>query len=82
MCLGIPGKITKVYEKDNIRMASVDINGILVDTCLETTPEAKMGDYVIVHAGFALTVMNQSEALETLAMLNQMEDIGNADEAS
>lgn len=77
MCLGIPGKILTIYTQNGIRMAKVDISGATVETCLETTPEAKLGDYVIVHAGFALTVMNEAEALETLTLFDRMEELGN-----
>lgn len=79
MCLGIPGKIMEINTQDGIEMAKVEINGAMVDTCLETTPEAKIGDYVIVHAGFALTVMDEAEALETLAIFSRMEELENGD---
>jgi len=76
MCLGIPGKILKIYEENSIKMSDVDFNGITVKVCLETTPQAEVGNYVIVHAGFAINLLEESEALETLAMLDQISKLG------
>lgn len=76
MCLGIPGKILKIYEENSIKMSEVDFNGITMKVCLETTPQAQVGDYVIVHAGFAINLLEESEALETLAMLDQINKLG------
>ncbi len=76
MCLGVPGKIVKIYEENSIKMSDVDFNGVTMKVCLETTPQAKVGDYVIVHAGFAITLLEESEALETLSMLDQMAKLG------
>ena len=76
MCLGIPGKIVKIYEENSIKMSDVDFNGVTVKVCLETTPQAKVGNYVIVHAGFAINLLKESEALETLAMLDQISKLG------
>jgi len=76
MCLGIPGKIVKIYEENSIKMSDVDFNGVTVKVCLETTPQAKVGNYVIVHAGFAINLLEESEALETLAMLDQISKLG------
>lgn len=76
MCLGVPGKILKIYEENSIKMSEVDFNGITMKVCLETTPQAQVGDYVIVHAGFAINLLEESEALETLAMLDQINKLG------
>ncbi|RJQ40063.1 MAG: HypC/HybG/HupF family hydrogenase formation chaperone [Anaerolineaceae bacterium] len=76
MCLGVPGKILKIYEDNSIKMSEVDFNGVTMKVCLETTPQAKIGDYVIVHAGFAISLLEESEALETLAMLDQISKLG------
>lgn len=76
MCLGVPGKILKIYEDNSIKMSEVDFNGVTMKVCLETTPQAKIGDYVIVHAGFAITLLEEDEALETLAMLDQISKLG------
>jgi len=76
MCLGVPGKILKIYEDNSIKMSEVDFNGVTMQVCLETTPQARIGDYVIVHAGFAITLLEESEALETLTMLDQISKLG------
>jgi hydrogenase expression/formation protein HypC len=73
MCLGIPGKIEETYQDGNLKMGRVNFDGVSMPVCLETTPEAKVGDYAIVHAGFSLSLLNESEALETLKMIKEME---------
>ncbi len=73
MCLGIPGKITEVYLQEGTRMGKVDFNGVTLEACLEATPEANPGDYVIIHAGFAISVLSEAEALETLQLLSELE---------
>lgn len=69
MCLGIPGRITEAEEDGLMRMAKVDFGGITRDVCLAYVPEAEVGDYVIVHAGFAISQVDESEAQETLDLL-------------
>jgi hydrogenase expression/formation protein HypC len=73
MCLGVPGKIEEIYRDGNLKMGKVNFDGVSMSVCLETTPEAKVGDYAIVHAGFALSLLNEAEAQETLKMLKEME---------
>ena len=73
MCLGIPGKIEEIYQDGNLKMGKVNFDGVSMSVCLETTPEAKVGDYAIVHAGFALSLLNEADAQETLKMLKEME---------
>ena len=75
MCLGIPGKIIEVSKVDLIKMGKVDFSGVELEVCLEATPEAKVNDYVIVHAGFAISVLSETEANETLAILNEIDVI-------
>ncbi len=71
MCLGIPAKIIEVYPASGLLMAKVDFGGVLREVCVETLPEAKPGDYTIVHAGFALNLLSEQEALETLSLLRE-----------
>jgi hydrogenase expression/formation protein HypC len=73
MCLGVPGKIVEIYQDGNLKMGKVSFDGVLMNVCLETTPDAKVGEYAIVHAGFALSLLNETEAQETLKMLQEME---------
>jgi hydrogenase expression/formation protein HypC len=62
-----------------MRMAKVDFGGVLRETCLEALPEAKLGDYVIVHAGFALNTLSEKEALETLEIFREMDALADAE---
>ncbi|HHX09548.1 MAG TPA: HypC/HybG/HupF family hydrogenase formation chaperone [Chloroflexi bacterium] len=73
MCLGIPGKILEIYEVDRTLMAKVDFEGVLQEVCIATTPEAQIGQYVLVHAGFALNLLSDQEADETLKILKDLE---------
>ena len=74
MCLGIPGKVTKIYDQDNILMAAVDFDGVEQAVCIATTPEVALGQYVLVHAGFALSVLSDSEAEETFKILRDLQE--------
>lgn len=71
MCLAIPGKLTEIYQKDSLRMAKIDFGGIVKEVCLEYTPEAKVGDYALVHVGFAISLMDEDEAQETLKLIKE-----------
>ena len=72
MCLGVPGKIIEFLDKPGLKMCQVDFGGIVRTVCIETLPEAKIGDYVIVHAGFALNLLSEKEAMETLSTLREL----------
>jgi hydrogenase expression/formation protein HypC len=71
MCLAIPGKIIETYETAELKMAKVDFGGITREVCLESVPEATEGQYVVVHVGFAIGVLNEEDALETLEQLRR-----------
>ena len=72
MCLGIPGKITEIYERNGLSMGTIDINGVNREVCLAYVPEAKIGDYAIIHVGFALNLLSEQEAQETLSLLREI----------
>lgn len=72
MCLAIPGKIKELFEEGGLRMCKVDISGVTQNACIETIEDAQVGDYVIVHAGFALNKLSVEEAEETLAIFRQL----------
>jgi hydrogenase expression/formation protein HypC len=80
MCLGVPGKIVESYQKDSLPMAKVDFGGVFREACLSYVPEAKVGDYCIIHVGLAISILSESEAMETLELLKQIgsfeEEIG------
>ena len=75
MCLGIPGRITETYETDGLRMGKIDFGGTQREACLAYVPGATVGDYVLIHVGFAISQISESEAQETLALLRQMADL-------
>jgi hydrogenase expression/formation protein HypC len=81
MCLGIPGKIIEISMQEGTRMGKVDFNGVQLEVCLEATPEANLGDYVIVHAGFAISTLSETEAKETLDLLAQIESLQDESES-
>jgi hydrogenase expression/formation protein HypC len=74
MCLGIPGKIIEIYESNGLRMGKVDFDGVTREACLAYVPEAQAGDYTVIHVGFALHLISEQEAQETLDLLRQIAD--------
>jgi hydrogenase expression/formation protein HypC len=72
MCLGIPGRVLETHDDAGLRMATVDFGGIRREVCLSCTPEADIGSYVIVHVGFAITQVDETEAHRTLDVLKAM----------
>lgn len=75
MCLSIPAKITKIYEQDSLLMGAVDFGGVSREVCLEYVPEAQEGQYALIHVGFAISLMDEDEAQETLKLLQEMADL-------
>jgi hydrogenase expression/formation protein HypC len=75
MCLAVPGKVLEIWDKDATRMANVDFGGVVKDVCLEFVPDIGVGDYAIVHVGFALQRLDEKSALETLALFRQLGEI-------
>lgn len=75
MCLGIPGKIVEIYEKNGLRMGKADFGGLSKEVCLAYVPEIKLGDYAIVHVGFAITQLDEQSAQESLAILRQVSSL-------
>jgi hydrogenase expression/formation protein HypC len=76
MCLAIPGKVIEVYEDYGLRMARVDFGGTIRRACLEQLPEAGLGDYVLVHVGFALSRVDPEEAERTYQLLEELGQLG------
>lgn len=74
MCLGIPGKLVEVYNQDDLPMGKVEFGGILKEICLAYTPEARVGEYVIVHVGFAISRIDEAEAEEIFSYLEEIEE--------
>jgi len=78
MCLAIPGKIESISPDESglTRTGKVNFGGILKEACLAYVPEAKVGDYVIVHVGFALSRLDEAEAQKVFQYLKEMEELG------
>lgn len=79
MCLGIPGKILETFDVKGLRMAKVQFGGIVRETCLEYVPESVVGDYVVVHVGFAISKVNQEEAERTYRLIEEMGQLSELD---
>ncbi len=79
MCLAVPGRVAELYEADGVSMARVDFGGIVREACLAYLPEARPGDYVLGHAGFAISQMDEEEAQRTLADLNALVELSSGD---
>ena len=75
MCLAVPGKVVEIRDQDDTRMATVDFGGIMKSVCLEFVPDIEVGDYTIVHVGFALQRLDEASALQTLELFRQMGEI-------
>lgn len=77
MCLGIPGKVVAIWDEAGTRMSTVDFGGTTKTVCLAYLPDMQIGEYTIVHAGFAITRLDEVSANETLKMFK---DLGVLDE--
>ena len=76
MCLGIPGKLESIHQDaQGMRMGRVSFGGVKRDVCLDLVPDAEVGDFVLVHVGFALSRLDAAEAAETLDLLRQMGEV-------
>ncbi len=83
MCLGIPGKLVEVHKQDDLPMGRVEFGGILKEVCLAYTPEAQVGDYVLVHVGFAISRLDEAEAAEMFEFLEEISEAADqADETA
>jgi hydrogenase expression/formation protein HypC len=74
MCLSIPGKITEIYEDGSLLMGKVDFGGVFKDVCLDYVPEAQAGQYVLIHVGFAISVLDEEEAKARLDVMREIEN--------
>lgn len=75
MCLGVPGKIKEIFNAGSFKMARVDFGGVIRDACIEAIPDAQVGDWTIIHAGFALNLLSEEEARQTLDALNEIAEL-------
>jgi hydrogenase expression/formation protein HypC len=78
MCLGIPGRVVETYREHDVLMGKVDFSGVLKRVCLEHVPDVRPGEYVLVHVGFALARLDETEArkvFEFLDGMNQLDEL-------
>ena len=76
MCLGVPGKVIEISEYPlGMAMGKVDFSGIVKEVCLAYVPEVELGDYVVVHVGFAISIVDEAEAQEVFEFLRQMDEL-------
>lgn len=76
MCLGIPGKVIEIYEVNGLKMGKVDFGGVVKEACLAYVPEIQVGEYTIIHVGFAISQIDEEEARATLELLREMDVLG------
>lgn len=74
MCLAIPGKVIEIHEENGLKMGRIDYSGTINTACLEYVPEIQPGQYTIVHAGFAISIIDEEEAQKTYAVWNELVD--------
>jgi hydrogenase expression/formation protein HypC len=79
MCLGVPGKVVEVFEEDGLRMGVVDFGGIKRKACLAYEPEVDVGSYVVIHVGFAISVVDEEEAARSYELLAEMGNLEGID---
>jgi hydrogenase expression/formation protein HypC len=75
MCLAIPGKIVEIYAENDLRMGKLDFGGTVRKCCLQCLPEAVVGDYALVHVGFAISLVDEAEAARTYQLLEEMGEL-------
>ena len=75
MCLAVPGKIIEILEVNGLRMCKVDFDGVCREACLAYLPEAKIGDYTVIHVGFAISLLSEEEARASLASLQEIANL-------
>ncbi|HEX4477023.1 MAG TPA: HypC/HybG/HupF family hydrogenase formation chaperone [Polyangiaceae bacterium] len=73
MCLAVPGRVTEVFDDDGIRMGKVSFGGVARKICFECVPDARPGEYVLVHVGFALSRIDEQEAARVFELLRELE---------
>ncbi len=75
MCLAIPGKVVEAFDQQGMRMARVQFGGVVREACLEYLPETQVGDYVLVHVGFAISRVDEAEAQRTYRLLEGLDQL-------
>ena len=81
MCLGIPGRVLEIREQDALPMGKVEFGGIVKEVCLAYVPETQVGDYVLVHVGFAISKIDEEEAREIFSYIEQIDQLAELQDA-
>ena len=81
MCLGIPGKVLETYPEHDVLMGKVEFAGVVRRVCLEHVPDVRPGEYVLVHVGFALSRIDEAEAARVFALLEELGQLGELEDA-
>jgi len=76
MCLAIPGKVVEIFYENGLKMGKIDFDGVVRKACLEYTPDIQLGDYALIHVGFALSQVNEDEAKKVFEFLTEMKELG------
>jgi hydrogenase expression/formation protein HypC len=79
MCLGIPGKVVRTFHEHDVLMGKVDFGGVCKQVCLEHVPDVQIGQFVLVHVGFALSRIDEDEAAKVFEFLNSMNQLDELD---
>jgi hydrogenase expression/formation protein HypC len=79
MCLAIPGKVVEAFVRDGMPMGRVQFGGVTRDTCLAYVPDTQVGEYVLVHVGFAISRVDEEEAFRTYQALAELDQLGELD---
>jgi hydrogenase expression/formation protein HypC len=74
MCLAVPGKLIEIFEEASLKMGRLDYGGTINKACLEYVPDAQIGQYALVHAGFAISVLDEDEAQKSLAAWKELQE--------
>lgn len=74
MCLAIPGKVVEIYEENELKMGKIDFSGTMNKACLAYVPEVEVGQYVVVHAGFAIQILDEEQAQEVFEAWDELTD--------
>lgn len=74
MCLAVPGKLIEIFTEATLKMGRFDFNGTTQVACLEYVPEIQVGDYGVIHAGFAITVLDEDEAQKSFAAWQELNE--------
>lgn len=82
MCLAIPGKVVEIFEENGLRMGRIDFEGIVRKACLEYIPDIELGDYALVHVGFAINKVDEEEARQVFEFLDKMQELDELDAPS